>query len=236
MIEINLLPGAKRKRGAKGGGFQLPDFKQWSGLAKDPWLIAFVASWVVVVLMLLVLYLPRRARVDELRPQLAAQQREAGRMNRVLALRRQYDARRESLETQIGVIRDIDRQRYIWPHILQAVTVALPDYTWLDELTAKAGGQTADSASGAATAFQLTGKSADIQAVTRFVRNLEDSPFVQNVATVSTGTVTEQGKDVYTFTVTAQYQEPDSAQITTEPLAATLVQGVRSGGGGTGRH
>lgn len=229
MIEINLLPGAKRKKGGKGGGLQLPDFKALSGLVKDPWLIAFVASWVIVAGILGFLYLPRRAHLHDLEPRLAAAQREAQRMNRVLALRRQYEARRESLLTQIAVIRDIDRERYVWPHILEAVTRALPQYTWLDDMASRASSDASDSTGGAA--FQLTGKSADIQAVTRFVRNLEDSPFLQNVATVSTGTVTEQGKDVYTFTVTAQYQRPDSTAVTMQPLATTLVQGVRSGGG-----
>ena len=40
MIEINLLPGAKRKRGGKGAGLRLPDLKQLAVLVKDPWLIA----------------------------------------------------------------------------------------------------------------------------------------------------------------------------------------------------
>jgi Tfp pilus assembly protein PilN len=229
MIEINLLPGAKRKRAAKGAGFQMPDFKALAGAVKDPWLIAFVASWLLLGLMVVFLYLPRRAHVAELGPRLIAAQAQARRMQQVLAQRRQFEARRESLLAQIAVIRDIDRERYVWPHILEAVTRALPAYTWLDEMAARAG--TGGEDSSAVTAFQLTGKSADIQAITRFVRNLEDSPFIRNVATVNTGSVTEEGRDVYTYVVTAQYSHPDSTLITMQPLSTTLVQGVRSGGG-----
>lgn len=37
-IQINLLPGGKRKRAA-GGGFKLPDFKELIASVKDPLLI-----------------------------------------------------------------------------------------------------------------------------------------------------------------------------------------------------
>ncbi len=243
MIEINLLPGAKKKK-AGGKAFTLPDLKALSGLVKDPWMIAFIASWVLVALMVGLLYLPKRAHLADLEPKFDAAQREAQRMQRVLATRRQYEARRDSLMRQMAVIANIDRERYVWPHILQEVTRALPQYTWIDDLQPRSGGsavagtEAADSGAGTLQAFQITGKSADIQAITRFVRNLEESPFIQNFATISTGSVMEQDKQVYTFTLTAQYQRPDSTLLTMEPLSTTLVQGVRSGGGArpTGRR
>lgn len=228
MIEINLLSGAKKKRGGKGFSLQLPDFKNLQGLVKDPWLLAFIGGWAIVALLVAFLYVPRRARVNGLEPRLEEAQREALRMQRVLALKRQFEARRESLLAQIAVIRDIDRERYVWPHILQSVTRALPQYTWLDEMTVRQAGDV-DSTLG--TGFQLTGKSADIQAVTRFVRNLEESPFLTNVATISTGSTNDQGRDVYTYIVTAQYSHPDTTLLTMQPLSTTLVTGVRSGGG-----
>ena len=228
MIEINLLPGAKRKRSAKGAGIQLPDFKALAGLVKDPWLLAFIGSWLVFGLVFALLFLPRRAHVMELEPQLVRTNSQAVRMRGVLAQMRRFQARRESLQTQIGVIRDIDRERYVWPHIMQAVTRALPQYTWLEEMNVRTGSES-DSAGG--TSFQLTGKSADIQAITRFVRNLEDSPFLSQVSPISSATTTDEGRDVHTYVVTALYSHPDTSLITMQPLSTTLVQGVRSGGG-----
>ena len=49
MIEINLLPGAKRKRGGRGLKLGLPDLKALAATVKDPWLIACVAAWVVAL-------------------------------------------------------------------------------------------------------------------------------------------------------------------------------------------
>ena len=223
MIEINLLPGAKKKRGGKGGGFRLPDLKSLAASVKDPWLIACVAGWLLVAGAIGLFYLPRKAKISSLEPQLAAAHREARRLEAVLATKREAEAKKDSLLAQINVIRDIDRERYIWPHIMDAVTAALPPYTWLDGIA----NQAADSAGG--VAFQLTGKSADIQAVTRFVRNLEESPFLQNATAVSTAVVREQQHDVFTFVINVAYQQPDTTILTMQPLAASLVQGYRSG-------
>src|SRR5258705_12192237 len=48
MIEINLLPG-KKKKAAGGAGLKLslPDFRAIISQIKDPWLIGVVGDWVV---------------------------------------------------------------------------------------------------------------------------------------------------------------------------------------------
>lgn len=233
MIEINLLPGSKKKRGGKAASFQMPDFKAMLAAVKDPWLIGCAAGWTLVVLMLVIFYLPRRSQVAELEPRLEAVKNEAMRLGRVLAIKRQFEARRDSLVSQIAVIRDIDRDRYTWPHILDEVTRRLPAYTWLDDVASRA--TEGDTSGGQIVSFQITGKSADLQAVTRFLRDLEASPFIENVTTVSTGVVTEQGREVNTFVLNARYQMPDSMLLTMQPLSTSLVSGVRSGGGRGGR-
>lgn len=232
MIEINLLPGAKKKRGG-GAKFQMPDFKQLATIVKDPWLVAVAAGWAIVALMLAFLYLPRQHAVKSLEPKLVDARHEAARLQEVLATQGSAQKVKDSLEHQIGIIRTIDRERYIWPHVLDAVTKALPQYTWLDgvEAQAETGNTPApgDSTGGSTLNVQITGKSGDIQAVTRFVRNLEESPFLENATQVSTAVVTEGGRDVYTYVIRARYQMPDSTLLTMEPLAASLVQGYRSG-------
>jgi Tfp pilus assembly protein PilN len=215
MIEINLLPGAKKKRGGKGGGFQMPDVKALAASVKDPWLIACVVGWLVF------------GAVEALRPKLAQTQREAIRLQAVLKTKSEVEAKRDTLITQINIIRDIDAERYVWPHILDAVTKALPPYTWLDDLSSRS--TEGDSSGRGTVQLQITGKSADIQAITRFVRNLEESPFLENATQVSTAIVQERGRDVYTYVLNVKYQQPDSTLLTTQPLAATLVQGYRSG-------
>ena len=228
MIEINLLPGARRKRGGKGlGGLKLPDVAGLVAAVKDPWLAAAIAAWVIVLVIGGSLYVQRRSQVAALTPQLAAAKRDSVRLRGILTRRHQLMMRHDSLLAEIQVIRDIDRDRYVWPHILDAVAKAVPDYTWLDDL-ASSGAET--DTSGAA--FTVRGTTAGgAQAVTRFMRNLEDSPFVRGVTLVSSALVSEQGHDLTSFTLNARYQEPNPALQTMVPLAASVVRGVRSGGG-----
>ncbi len=227
MIDINLLPGAKRKRGGKGGGFTLPDVKQLAGLIKDPWLIACVVGWGLAAAVIALFWLPRRAAVRDLEPRMAQVQREATRLQAVLRTKTEAEAKRDSLLGQIEVISNIDRERYIWPHIMDAVTQALPPYTWLDDLSSRVAD--ADTSGGTGVAFQISGKSADIQAITRFVRNLEESPFLQQATQVSTTVVVEAGREVFSYVINVAYQQPDTSLLTMQPLAASLVQSYRSG-------
>lgn len=226
MIEINLLPGAKHKRAGKGLGIRLPDFGALISQIKDPWLVAAVATWALVVLGAMLLYVPRVAQVNSLEPKLEQARRDSIRYSSILMRKAQAERRRDSLLAEIEVIRDIDRDRYIWPHILDAVTKALPPYLWLDDMAARP----AEPESGGA-ALAIQGKTADPQALTRFMRNLEDSPFIQGVTIVSSALVAEQGHDVTSFNITARFQVPSITILTMEPLAASVVRGVRSGGG-----
>jgi len=227
MIEINLLPGAKRKRGAKGGGLKLPDFRALAASIKEPWLVAAVVAWALVLALGTPLYIRRSHAVRDLQPRLDKAVRDSVQLAGNIIRKHKLEQRRDSLLAEIQVIRDIDRDRYVWPHLLDAITKALPDYTWLDDIAARAG----EGDSTGQAAFSVSGKTASDQAVTRFMRNLEESPFVEGVQLVTTATVTEQGRDVTSFVINAHYQLPSPAILTMEPLEASVVSGVRSGGG-----
>src|SRR5439155_935970 len=58
-------------------------------------------------------------------------QAEKRRFDAVIAQKRQSERIRDSLVTEINVIRGIDADRYVWPHVLDQITKALPPYTWL---------------------------------------------------------------------------------------------------------
>jgi Tfp pilus assembly protein PilN len=226
VIAINLLPGARRKRGAKGAAFKMPDLKALATVVKDPWLLASVGVWAALALIVVLFWLPGRKAVETGQQEDQAAQRQLDNVAEVERRRVEAEARRDTLLGQIGVISAIDRDRFVWPHILNEVTRSLPQSTWFDELSSRP----AEGDSGQVTVvFQISGKSADIQAITRFVRTLEESPFVQNVTLSSTGQTTEQGFELHTFALSGRYQQPPPSLITEQPLAASLVQGYRSG-------
>src|SRR5207244_12192303 len=57
---------------------------------------------------------------------LADVQAEKRRFDAVIAQKRQSEKIRDSLVAEINVIRGIDADRYVWPHVLDQITKALP--------------------------------------------------------------------------------------------------------------
>ncbi len=237
MIEINLLPG--KKKAAKGAGMKLsmPDFRGLIAQVKDPWLIGAIAAWVVVGGGGALLFITDRARLASAETRLETVRTEKRRYDIVIAQKRQAEKVRDSLLFQINMIRQIDADRYIWPHVLDQATKALPPYTWITQmrtasaLVAPGAGQVnngpvtveRDSSGAPLVAVAIEGRTVDIQAYTTFLRQLAASPWFTDVTPASSQTVIEADRPVTSFTVTVHYRIADSVYIRTVPL----VQAVR---------
>jgi len=237
MIEINLLPG--KKKAAKGAGMKLsmPDFRGLIAQVKDPWLIGAIAAWVVVGSGGALLFITDRARLASAETRLENVRTEKRRYDIVIAQKRQAEKVRDSLLFQINMIRQIDADRYIWPHVLDQATKALPPYTWITQmrtasaLVAPGAGQVnngpvtveRDSSGAPLVAVAIEGRTVDIQAYTTFLRQLAASPWFTDVTPASSQTVIEADRPVTSFTVTVHYRIADSVYIRTVPL----VQAVR---------
>jgi hypothetical protein len=71
-------------------------------------------------------------------------------------------------------------------------------------------------------AFQINGRTIDIQAYTRFLRQLEASPWIVDVVPVSAQTVVEKERAITAFTIRASYTRADSAYIRTAPFSQSV--------------
>ena len=240
MITINLRPNLKRKRA--GSPFQgaMQGVRGLGSKIKDPLLLVAVASWVGVLGWLGFVVIGTTRELSALTPQLEQSRAENKRFKAFLAEKRHQEVIRDSLVAQIGVIRTVDGDRYVWAHVLDEVTRALPAYTWLVDLV-PAGVGTAHPAPAAAGApkagtaadstqpevappvqFELNGRTVDIQAYTRFLRQLEASPWITDVTPVSAQTVIEKERPVTAFTIRATFHQADSAYIRTVPLSNSV--------------
>jgi Tfp pilus assembly protein PilN len=222
MIEVNLLPG--KKRAAPGAGFKLrlPDFRSLISSVTNPWLLAASIAWVLLLVGGGALFVTSKARLAVLNSRMQAVQVEKQRFDAVIAQKRQSEKMRDSLLAEITVIRRIDADRYVWPHILDQVTKALPPYSWLNSISSMAQGGVADTNAIPAVRFTITGSTVDIQAYTTFLRQLAASPWFTDVMPASSQTVVEQDRPVTAFTVTARYRIADSVYIHTVPLTQAL--------------
>ena len=71
--------------------------------------------------------------------------------------------------------------------------------------------------------FRIVGHTVDIQALTRFMKSLEASPFIQNVQLSRSDLVQAEGKEVTEFTLEAETQAPPPFAIKTVPLVVSAV-------------
>lgn len=230
MIEINLLPGQKRK--APGRKFQTPDFRALVANVKDPWLLAAIAVAVVAIGGNGALYLVNTARLSRLEGILTGVQAEKRRWDVVVAQKRQTERVRDSLAAEMTIIRGIDADRYIWPHLLDEITKALPTYTWITIVqyvgtAAPAGGAPVSAQAPVTTTandvrVSIDGRTVDIQAFTTFMRQLAASPWLTEVASTRATTVIEQDRPVTEFSITARYRQADSLYIRTVPLVESV--------------
>jgi Tfp pilus assembly protein PilN len=132
LIAINLLPGAKKAtRGSAGKVNVGAAFTGLSDKIKDPWLLGSVATVVVAVASVGILFSAQQARAGELDRKIEKAVADSTRLTSVLEARHKVTSERDSVERQVQIIRTIDDNRYNWAHILDEVSQAIPQYTWL---------------------------------------------------------------------------------------------------------
>ena len=237
MIEINLLPGSGKKN--RSTGFSLSAIGgQAASRVKDPLMIAAAVSILGAVGAVGFLHMMQTSRAEELTERERRAVQDSTRFVAVLRERNRAEAQRDSVRRQLDIIKSIDNDRFVWSHVMDEVSRALPPYTWLKSIA-----QSAVIASAAPTPppapakgekgkpapppppaalpalkFQIAGNTVDIQALTRFMKLLESSPFVKNVAIAKAELVTLEGKEVQEFLLEAEYERPDASVIATVPV------------------
>ncbi|HQR17725.1 MAG TPA: PilN domain-containing protein [Gemmatimonadales bacterium] len=233
MIEINLRPGQKRST----GGSPLAALRsQLSGLRekmRDP--LPLVAAGVVVLALLFLgwSWFSTGQSLRALEPQLEQARQENQRFRNFVAQKRKVELIRDSLVAQITVLQSVDGERYVWPHVMDEVTRALPPYTWLVDLGASSPvaappvpGSPGDTVVADTTApvmrIQINGRTVDVQAFTRFLRQLEASPWITDVQPISAQTVVQDERPVTAFSIRAAFRKADSAYIRTVPLSQSV--------------
>lgn len=230
MIEINLLPGSGKK--SRGTGFSLTAIASQAGSrVKDPFMIAAAVSIVAAIGSIGFLHVTQTARADDLTERERRAVQDSTRYVAVLRERNRAAAQRDSVRRQLDIIKSIDNDRFVWPHVMDEVSRALPPYTWLKGIQQigmiappppppKPGEKPAPEppAEAPTLKFNVSGHTVDIQALTRFMKLLESSPFVKNVTIAKAELVTLDGKEVQEFLLECEYERPDESVIATVPV------------------
>jgi Tfp pilus assembly protein PilN len=213
-IEMNLLPGSKRGAARSKGGrkLSLPKFEGLRDIVRaDPWVILVSVVALAAVAHLGYTYFNQSVTLARVAEELGIQRQDSIRYAEAIVAADSLQARRDTLVQKARIIREIDQDRFVWAHILDEVGGALPDFTWLTGLQQTSG-------SGNRIEFRIDGMTGATAALTRFMRDLEESPFIRDVRLVSQEQLQQGQRLVQSFVLMARYQVPDSSAITTEPI------------------
>lgn len=225
MITINLRPGAKRAapRGAALAGLGERLKGMGSGI-KEPWQMAAIIAWAAVILGLGFIFVRTSTQMSSLQPQLEEARTEYTRYQGFMREKRREERARDSILSQIGTISAVDRDRYIWPHILAEVGAALPENTWLTEVANIGTTTGAPLAEMPPPSVRITGVTADLGNYTTFLRRLEASPWLVNVLPLSATQLIEGNRALTQFTIQATFSQADSSVVRTVPVLESVTE------------
>jgi Tfp pilus assembly protein PilN len=250
MIEINLLPGSGKKKKSSGGaklniGASLASL---SANIKDKYLASAFLFLALGGGAVGATYTMQTKQESDLSSALEVAVKDSEHYASVLRDKQRAESKRDTVLRQLNIIRSIDEDRYIWPHVLDEVSKALPPYTWLTVVNFSGSPQGTQApppggapntpapdttkkkkAKGVQTEIvkdeirvRLLGRTVDIQALTRFMKQLEASPFLSDVQLQKSELAIDEKKEVTQFTLDVTYTRPDTSVLKRVPLAVSV--------------
>jgi Tfp pilus assembly protein PilN len=236
VIEVNLLPGGKKK--GSGGGFSVGAIVDavkglasgggggGGGSAIDPYTGFFAVAAAIALGFMGWSFMGVRGEAEELTVQVEAAVQDSIRNAAIIQRTNELRARGDSIQERVAIIQEIDAGRYTWPHVLDEIAAAVPEYTWLREVLYQGSNP---------LQVRVAGRAGSIFVITSFMRRLESSRFLRAVTTETIQEVPseENPEDlVYMFELTMVYTAPPLDELQTVPLfGGTSAQAQTDGTG-----
>jgi Tfp pilus assembly protein PilN len=225
VIEVNLLPGGKKGassggpfaglaaafKGLRGGGSG-GSGGGGGGSAVDPYMAFFAVALSITIGYMVWAYSGVNGTREELQVRIEEEVQDSTRFADLIERTNLLTARNDSIAQRVAIIQEIDQGRYVWPHILDEVSAAVPDYTWLREVV-YAGGEPLQ--------VRVNGRAGSIYAITNFMRRLEASQFLRAVQMDRAEQVPSEANPddlVYVFELLMTYETPPMDELQTVPL------------------
>lgn len=206
MIEVDLNPQRERfdrdrprfalRRLARAGS--------WHEFRADPWHRAFVASAVLVPLAVGGAWHAQRVELDRLRAELGEGRADSARLAERSTLGDSLSELRRAVGDRIERVRALDRDRHVWPHLMDELSRALPDGVWLTSLETVRPSPDLE--------VRVEGRASSTLGITEYARVLEASPHVAGVRIRGSRRVTPDRAYAQSFSLLVTCRRPLTGQ------------------------
>lgn len=164
MIKINLLRKERRPKGPpKKAG--VPSV----GLPPIQGILVLIVVVVVVIIVVGALYIGQKNRVSNLNNEITGLQGKLDTLKVYVEEVAKIEAKEKEIEMRIRPIQRLNRDRFFIAHVMDDISSAIPQFTWLTSL----------NLSGAN--LKIVGQSVSNLLIAEFMENLEKSPYISNV-------------------------------------------------------
>ena len=208
MIEVNLHPTGGKARRSRRPTLATPAWLgsgRSRGDGRDPWTVAAMVAVGIAVLLIGGLWFPQRSARSDVDARLEEARTDSTRLADLRVLSDSLTARGREIQERLELVRGLDEGRFVWPHLLDELAAALPDYTWLTAVRV--------STPLPDLTVQVDGIAANPLAITRFVRNLQESEYVEQVRIMGSQQANVDNVSAHAFKIVVTYADQSDAQV-----------------------
>lgn len=211
MIRINLLSPERRAVKAASKGFE----------AGQKMMILGSLILLLTVAALGWRYWSLGQQAADLEAQIAEATREEQRLQAILTQVREFEARKNLLQQRVALIDSLRKGQNAPVHMIDQVSRALPDMTWLTNMSQSPDGYT----------LTMQGRCLTLTSLSDFIGNLEGSRyFIRPVEIVESAVVAGDGKttpDLISFTIRGTFQMAGIDSVAPPPPTSQRKGGKR---------
>ncbi|MCL7964723.1 MAG: PilN domain-containing protein [marine benthic group bacterium] len=204
MIEVNLHPTGGRPGKRRRSGLSAPAWMsrgRGGPEGRDPWTLAAISAFVLAVLAIGGMWFAQRSNAAELEVRLEEAREDSTRLADLRVLSDSLIDRERQIRQRLELVRGLDEGRFVWPHLLDEISRALPEYTWLTAVRVETPLPE--------LVVQLDGIAANPLAVTRFVRNLQSSDYLKQVRIMGSQQAEVENVAAQAFKLLVSYEDPE---------------------------
>ncbi|MEO0225521.1 MAG: PilN domain-containing protein [candidate division WOR-3 bacterium] len=188
MIKVDLLPKERKPKVAakkpRAPGVKMPSITVKGG-------IVIIVGVVILVLVCGILFISQKSRISGLNRKIAQYTAKLDSLRPYVERVKALEQKEQEMNRYIEPIKTLNQNRFFVVHLMDELSLRLPDYTWLTSVNITP------------TTIEIKGATVSNLWVAEFMNRLEDSPYLSGVELVVLQKEKVENQEIMSFTLTA---------------------------------